>query len=302
MNGDRDSSETAERILVIRPGALGDTILTLPLLSTLRDVHPLAEITLLGTRAYKDLIPAGTLFEPFDSGKWLSLFGDGTEGAGESAERFQAAYVILNRPDAVTSGLRRAGVASIKEVPSIPRKGMHLVEHMHKGLGLPIPPRAPCLRHLGPPETRDLIWVHPGSGGPRKCVPLGVMLSCVERLRAGTGWDVVVTAGEEDAFLRTLPEWHELVQGPHTVVMESRPLLELCAEFGSARIFLGNDSGIAHMAAGLGIFSVVFFVHTDPLQWAPWVPRERLRVLDLRGPSAPAAASYDFLDLIINML
>src|SRR5208283_5023173 len=51
---DRMSSTT---VLVIRPGALGDTILTLPFLDTIQAENPDAKITFLGNRSYRDLIP-----------------------------------------------------------------------------------------------------------------------------------------------------------------------------------------------------------------------------------------------------
>lgn len=286
----------AERILVIRPGALGDTILTLPLLSSLEVAHPGALPTYLGSRAYKDLIPKGMAFHAIDDPAWLWLFTEGSDPSHGKPEQFDAAYVILNQPDLVTTNLRNAGTPLIREVSSRPDKGTHLVEHMHGGLGLPVPPRASCLRHLAPPGTKDLIWAHPGSGGQRKCLPLGLLISCVERLREVTGWGVVVTAGEEDGFLKEQPEWETFVSSPGTVLMENRPLSELCAKLGTARIFLGNDSGIGHLAAGLGIFSVVFFVDTDPLQWAPWAPSGNLHIVDVRDDSA----SPTLLDSFFN--
>lgn len=293
---ERHSPDMIERILVIRTGALGDTILTLPLLSSLRVVHPGALLTYVGSRAYKDLIPRETAFYAIDDPKWLWLFAKGTEPPHEKPEPFDAAYVILNQPDVVTNNLRNAGTAVIRTVSSRPNEGAHLVEHVHRELGLPVPPRESCLRHLAPPGTKDLMWVHPGSGGQRKCLPLGLMISCVQRLREFTGWDVVVTAGEEDAFLKQHPEWETLVAGPGTVLLENRPLPELCAKLGSARIFLGNDSGIGHLAAGLGIFSVLFFVDTDPLQWAPWVPSGNLHIVDVRDGSAPLTLLDDFFN------
>ena len=53
--------------------------------------------------------------------------------------------------------------------------------------------------------------------------------------------------------------------------------------WGARELFLGNDSGISHLAANLGVPSVVFFTITDPAQWAPWVPPDQIRIVDLRG-------------------
>jgi ADP-heptose:LPS heptosyltransferase len=97
-----------------------------------------------------------------------------------------------------------------------------------------------------------------------------------------TGWPAAITVGEDDAFLKEQPAWEELIGKKGTVVFDNRPLPELCKELSAAGLFIGNDSGIAHLAAGLGIPSVVFFFSTDPAQWAPWVPLEQFSVIDLR--------------------
>jgi heptosyltransferase III len=44
-----------------------------------------------------------------------------------------------------------------------------------------------------------------------------------------------------------------------------------------AALFVGNDSGPAHMAAAFGIPSVVLFGPSDPVVWAPWrAPAEQI--------------------------
>ena len=156
------------------------------------------------------------------------------------------------------------------------------MEHLHDALGLKTPARAAAFAAMRPAEER-LIWLHPGSGGPRKCVPLRGMVQIAQKLRAATGFDLVVTAGEEDEFLRSEAAWTELMSQPGVTLMQNRPLSELVSRLSGAAIFVGNDSGISHLAANLGIRSVVFFVATDPLQWAPWVPERGLNIIDLRN-------------------
>jgi ADP-heptose:LPS heptosyltransferase len=50
-----------------------------------------------------------------------------------------------------------------------------------------------------------------------------------------------------------------------------------------ARVSLGNDSGTSNRAANMDIPCVVFFTITDPAQWAQWVLRHQIRIVDLRG-------------------
>lgn len=273
------ASTGAPRFLVVRPGALGDTILTLPLLRSVRARYQ-CTLTLLGTRSYGVLMPSGVDFRAIDHPDWLWLFGDASSPLPPDAPWFHRAYMVLMHPERIIANLRRAGTRLYLTVPSMPPPGIHVVEHLHRGLGLDPPAMEPALSHLRPKEKTSVIWAHPGSGGPHKCVPLPFMALLVTHLRERLGWDVVITVGEEDAFLKGHPEWPALVGGPRTHLLESRPLLDLCRRLGGAQLFVGNDSGISHLAAGLGIPSTVFFVSTDPVRWAPWAPEEQLLIVD----------------------
>ncbi len=276
------------RILVVRPGALGDTILGVPLLNSIVERNAGASLTILGTDRYRFLMPPGTEFHSIDHRDWLWLFRSETSKQCSNPPKFRKAYLILTQPDLVAENLKNAGTLSVASVPSRPPGRIHVVEHLHQGLGLPTPSRKPALTHLRPNESRPIVWFHPGSGGPRKCVPLDAMITLARRLRDALGWDLAVTAGEEDEFLKDDPTWARLMNGSHTQLLENRPFEELCETLGGARLFVGNDSGIGHLAANLGIPSAVLFVSTDPVHWAPWVPKEQVRVMDLRDRALTA--------------
>ncbi|MBM3299701.1 MAG: glycosyltransferase family 9 protein, partial [Deltaproteobacteria bacterium] len=273
------------RFLVVRPGALGDTILALPLLSSVQGQHPDSVVTLLGNRAYQELLPPGIEFCAIDDPSQLWIFSGENVELDPTIPVYERAYVILERPADVIRNLRRARIESIRHVGSRPPAGTHVVKHLHCGLGLPVPSPAPALKHLAPSEKKDLIWIHPGSGGRKKCLPLELMAFLSESLTTKTGWDLAITLGEADEFLKKLPGWKRLVQ-THVQLFENRPLKEICRELGRAKLFVGNDSGMAHLAAGLGIRGTVFYVSTDPVQWAPWVREGEVRVMDLRGRQA----------------
>lgn len=269
-------------ILVIRPGALGDTILTLPALDTIQVENPDAIITFLGNRAYRDLIPSNIDFQVFDDRKWLWLFDSEETNPPADGRHFDQAYVILNRPGDVVRNLKRAGTDTVHSCASLPAGRRHVVEHLHEALGLSVPERQPCLACLAGESRGEIIWVHPGSGGRSKCAPLATLIDLATELSGTTGWKPIITAGEEDAFLHELADWKQIVESERMALLENRPLSELCNELGRSRVFLGNDSGISHLAANLGIPSVVFFTVTDPAQWAPWVPLDQMRIVDLR--------------------
>jgi heptosyltransferase-3 len=293
---------SCKTILVIRPGALGDTILTLPVLDSIQAQHPDAIVTFLGNRSYRDLIPPHIHFEAFDDRAWLWMFDSEEANHAARKNHFDRAYVILNRPDDVVRNLERAGVETVHSCASLPEAGRHVVEHLHDALGLAVPERQPCLTRLVGETGSEIIWVHPGSGGRAKCAPPAPLIALVTELSRVTGWKPVITVGEEDAFLQELPGWKQTVESEKMTLMENRPLLELCHELGRSRVFLGNDSGISHLAANLGIPSVVSFAITDPAQWAPWVPWDQMRIADLRGENLSKLDIGKELERIIRLV
>jgi heptosyltransferase III len=288
-------------ILLIRPGALGDTLLTIPLVHSLRKHHPELALTWLGTRRYRDVVPSDITFAEMDSPAWTWLF-ETEASAPINAPFFEHGYLALNRWEQVEARLRRVGTSRVLGVTSAPPPGVHLVEHLHRGLGLPIPGRFPVCEHLRPLERQDLVWLHPGSGGARKCVPLRVFQELVRAIGADRTWPVVVTRGEEDAFLLRDPDWELLVSDPRVRVVEGISLKSLCTQIGGARIYIGNDSGISHLAANLGIPSVVFFRSTAPRQWAPWVPDGQCTAVEVREEGHEVGGIVDRCRELVNIM
>ncbi len=270
-----------ESVLVVRPGALGDTLLTLPLLETLRAKYPRAQIRFLGTGAYRSVVPPGVLFHAVDSPEWLWLFSEAPRKPCPVWGCPTHAYVFLKKPETVIANLRLRGISDIRQCSTEPSPGRHLVEDLHQRAGFPIPARSPALvTHLGGARS-DMIWMHPGSGGQRKCMPLPEMALLGGLLKDATGWELVVTAGEADGFLHKSPGWDDLVGQPGTRLLDRVSLTELVSQMRGAGLYVGNDSGISHLAANLGITSLVFYLETDRSCWAPWVPADQVMTLDL---------------------
>ncbi|MDX2153525.1 MAG: glycosyltransferase family 9 protein [Bryobacteraceae bacterium] len=108
----------------------------------------------------------------------------------------------------------------------------------------PAIPRVPCER-----RDDEFVVIHPFSGSARKNWPLDKFRVVAEGLP-----DVRWCAGPEEV----LPE-----------ATRFDDLYELARWLARARLFIGNDSGIAHLAAAVGTPVIALFGPTDPAVWAP---------------------------------
>ncbi len=126
-----------------------------------------------------------------------------------------------------------------------------------------------------------LLTVHLGAGTAAKRWPHGSWRTLIARF-LDDGWRVIVIGGPDDvALARALPP-HERLRdwSGRLSVVETTALLE------RADLFIGADSGPAHLAASAGTLSVILFSGTNrPGQWRPW-SRHTL-VLRKRVPCQP---------------
>jgi hypothetical protein len=142
----------------------------------------------------------------------------------------------------------------------------------------------------------QLVVVHPGAGGVSKRWPAEGFAAVLERLAARGGVMLAVHQGRADA--EAVAALEARLRGPRIVLKE--PLLPVLAGMlRYATAYLGNDSGVSHLAAALGVPSVVLFA-ADNLDWQPW-PRHvevftvRTSVLDTADCDRVAAAMMGLL-------
>jgi heptosyltransferase-3 len=144
--------------------------------------------------------------------------------------------------------------AAVKDLPfqfltAIPRddRAVHATDFFAAQVGCPVPaiPRIQCPRLDG-----GFVVIHPFSGSARKCWPLDRYQELARRLEIPVRW----CAGPEDS----LPD-----------AVRIADLYELACWLATARVYIGNDSGITHLAAAVGTPVVVLFGPTDPRIWAP---------------------------------
>ncbi len=118
---------------------------------------------------------------------------------------------------------------------------------------------------------RGKVVIHPSSGSPKKNPPPQFFLSLREFVEKNLGLEVVFLLGEAEEELRSLFRPHFFSLSPS----------EIARHLKGARLFVGNDSGISHLASYLGVESFVIFGPTDERIWRPIGKRVRIVRLPL---------------------
>jgi heptosyltransferase-3 len=112
----------------------------------------------------------------------------------------------------------------------------------------------------------DVVVIHPGSGGRHKCYPLREYVELGETLQS-RGIATVFTLGEVEMERMGGDDIGALSK--RFIVLRELTLIQLAAVLCSANVFVGNDSGVSHLAAALGTPTVAVFGPTDPTVWRP---------------------------------
>ena len=276
------------RILVIRGGAIGDFILTLPALHALRDAHPGAHIEILGyahIAALADNRFYANAIRSIEYGALSRFFARQAELPDDLAEYFEGFDLIVSYlfdPDLIfQTNLERAGAVNIVIGPGKLSESAHAARQLAKpimaDLGLPVPGTKARIypsdqdRAAATGIMKDLpkpiVAFHPGSGSEKKNWPLANWIELGHRLLASNfPGSVIVITGEADQAQAA--ELQAVWQNSRVRFAQGLPLTHLAALLERC-IFVGHDSGISHLAAAAGAACILLFGPTNPDVWAP---------------------------------
>jgi heptosyltransferase III len=258
------------RVLVIRLRSLGDCVLTTPALRLLKEFRPDLEIGVVVEPRFRgifednpgiahllepnllDVLRFGSLLTVNLHGgtrsQWLTAFSLGRERAGFAHHRGSAFY---------TTRIPRAQQILGEERP------VHTAEHLASAmfyLGVPRTeiPRAQLFAPT-PRQRAPYAVLHPFAATPAKTWPADRFLKVADNLKS-SGLTPIFLGGPGDDF--TPFSAYEILAGA--------PLRETKTVLSGATLFIGNDSGPAHIAAAFAVPVVVLFGPSDPVVWAPW--------------------------------
>lgn len=266
-------------VTVVRPGGLGDTILTLPALRRRAG----ARLTLVGSswaEAIRPLVPFPVGVVRVDGAALLPLFDPSAEKdpTGLFSEADEVILYTDTPGEALAANARRFCRKAVLW-PVTPPAGVHAADHFAAAMGEG-GPAVPALEV--PEESRrwGREWVegrfgpgtvpaaiHPGSGGRRKCWPAARFAEAARRLQR----PVVAVEGPADG--EACREFLAEARGVPAERASGLTVLQLAGLLAACAVLVGNDSGVSHLSAALGVPTVAVFGPTDPAVWAPRGPR-----------------------------
>lgn len=270
------------RILFITNTRIGDAVLSTGLLGLLMDTYPTARITVVVGYLACTLFDAApgvervvALRKQQYNGHWVGLYASlfrswdlivdlrGTATAWLLPTRYRR---VLSRSDPGQSRVVELGHLVYADPPPGPR------------LWIKQRDRQAAAKLV--PADLGFLAVAPGASSPEKRWPsdrFAAMIDCLtERGAVGSTLAVVLLGAADerwlvDAVLQRLAE-RPGVRCPLVVLGEAR-LPVVAAILERARLYVGNDSGLMHLAAASGAPTVGLFGPTPAIRYRPWGER-----------------------------
>lgn len=278
------------RVAVIRLRSLGDCVLTTPALEVLKRSRPDLRVAVVVEERFKPIFEGNPDIDALagpsvgELRSWrpelcLNLHG-GTRSLAltlGSGARYRAGFAYHRYAFVYNVRIPRA-----QEILGVSRK-VHTAEHLasamfYLGAGEGEIPRAKLFGERAWADAPYAV-LHPMASSAEKTWPAEGFLTVAARLREAWRLEPVFIAGAGE----DLPAFG----GYRTVV--GAPLGEIKSLLAGAAVFVGNDSGPAHMAAAFQVPSLVIFGDSDAEVWAPW--RTVSEVLVARGDIRELAVS-----------
>lgn len=250
------------RRLIIRPGAIGDTIVSLPAVQRLCSIEPGVDYAEIWAPARN--LPLLRHIAPVRSFTAVQLDLLEIDPPPALIERLRSFDEIVSWYGAAREEFRAAlqstGV-NFRLFQALPPQGAgcHAVDFYlwqagyDAGASSAIAPRIPVSRQPGT-ATRSFIAIHPFSGSPKKNWDLASFQAAAQQLAETSGLNVEWCAGPQE-------ELHG--------ARRFDGLDEVARWLSEASLYIGNDSGVTHLAAACGVPVVAIFKLTDATVWAP---------------------------------
>jgi heptosyltransferase-3 len=267
-------------LLIIHQGALGDFVAIFSVIARLHRYFDRIDV-LCQSRLGKLASALGIVNKCFalESSCFASLYADNSDQRMADLLKPYAKIVLFSFSRSLEQSLNRITDNRCLRVPPRPpaAERTHVLEfalknligwgliketdrHMDAGFRPDTPDQ--CPKRL---QDRRKILIHPGAGSLRKRWPISRFIRMERQLRAdGLKPEFILGPAEID-LVKAFPESDSPLAPVH--ILEE--LSDLRALLETAGGYVGNDSGVGHLAAFLGLATVVIFGPTDPQRWKP---------------------------------
>jgi hypothetical protein len=303
------AARETQRGVILQPGAIGDCILTLSLAEFMKGSVALGGVDVLGHADYIGILPGRTCIDgirSIDSTDLHQLFTESKAfdlADGDPLINFFADYAwivtFLGEPnsDFEQNLIYTANCSHSAEVITLSLKPpgnfcQHITEFYRQqfieqsGLSLEPAPLQPgkalirtsaadsvrgreLLKEIDVDFSNKLLVIHPGSGGCNKCWHLDNFLAVAMALRS-KGMEVVFLLGPAEMDRFNNASIRDIKSTARCLTDLS--LTQVLGILSCADGFVGNDSGITHLAAAMGVRTLAVFGPTDPAVYKPIGP------------------------------
>jgi ADP-heptose:LPS heptosyltransferase len=271
---------TESRILVIHYGALGDIVAAFPALLRLKAAYgPITMVCQNNIGSLARHLDIADKWYPLESAAFASLHSSQVHPAVKKILlSFSKIILFSNSPCLETTllSMTKSKIYRIRSRPDSDEKiqvGRHILSNLarYKIIEESGKDMFCSLSSSIHGDWRDFdhypskIFIHPGSGSRKKCWPVSNFIKTA-LLMEKKGWEpeFILGPAEYDLFDRLMGQ-KPLNAGVHKV----QTLTELAILLKTGGGYIGNDSGVSHLSAFLGLPTVAVFGPSDPDVWKP---------------------------------
>jgi ADP-heptose:LPS heptosyltransferase len=271
------SHNTTQKLIIVHQGALGDFVAIFPAIIRLKKYYHHIDIICQGQLG-KLAAALGLINQwyPLEAASFASLYTDEIDHRVKNTFKRYTKIVLFSRSRQLEQSLNRITANRCLRLPPQPPADtpvhitaytiQHLVREGLLGKEDAVSTDA-CFpihqkKNKAPSNSREKILIHPGSGSIRKRWPISQFKQIESELKS-EGFKPEFVLGPAEMALA-----NQLAHQARTIHVCS-DLLDLVSLYKSAGGYIGNDSGASHLAAFMGLPTVVIFGPADPARWKP---------------------------------
>jgi ADP-heptose:LPS heptosyltransferase len=272
-----------KKLLVVHQGALGDVVATFPALIHLKkhfqQIDALCQ-NQLGEMAR--ILGVVAKSYPLEAAAFATLYANPAGPCDSRVQTFLKTYheiVLFSFSERLELTVRKLTATKVHRISPRAREDqrIHVTEHIFCNLvrcgllEIGASTRHSFLSAIEHQDRRDRrfdpasIFIHPGAGSRRKFWPLSHFLTTATHLRS-EGFRPSFILGPAEYSLADSLSANDAHNSRIHMLADLRELVSLLKSGGG---YIGNDSGVSHLAAFLGLPTVAVFGPSDPARWRP---------------------------------